>query len=768
MKLIRAELKKYFSSFPAAILIAAVISVSALVSVIAARGESDGRAEARAFEEYVSDTEAAEEYLASLVSLINGDTEEPAVPRTWSDRTDDYIILSRAAERAKALAGHETLALRRANDAGRRAEDLAAMGYDPDGFTVRSEEKYKESFLRVSGRVNTGSGYVYGWGTFFGNEYLIVPVMILAVFSASFIFVNDRAAGYDRITRTAKRGRASAGVAKSAALAAVVFVGSLAVSATSLAAMCAVCGLSDPTAPVQALPGYEFVPILCSLALFAVIRSLLSALSACVFAFICSLLCCLLPAYLFSVPAGSAMTALLFAAFYGKQSAAVPAGVFFNPAALADGNGISKLPRFVNLLDNPVGLLPLALLLGICEIVLLAAGSVILYAFPLVLPSVKVRSEKKKDAVGGTAEIRTHALRPGAYETVKTPVSVTLAILVVCLAASAAVVFSTSGSMSRYDEALYYTYVEKLSGLGADERADYAAGERARIDSALSGFDEVAERFESGEITRDEYTRALNAYYDAKAEDAVFLKVEKYLAYTRLQSLERGVDIAPVYDTGIGIYAGGGTDLFAAAVICILLSNVWAVEYSGENGGFSRILSASRHGRKKAAALKLAAGSAFGAAVAVSFRIVRLTVLRHLYLFPSRSAPLCALRDFSRFSTGATVGGWIAADLALSAVFGLLSAVFVCVISYVFKKFLLSLTLSATLFALSEFLSAKLGPAVGFTSLSHPASIVSGFLQDKPVTGIILTTAVHLLFAGIAAAVSFVSLRRSRIRKPKG
>ena len=62
MKLIRAELKKYFSSIPAAILIAAVISVSTLVSVIAARGESDGRAEARAFEEYVSDTEAAEEY----------------------------------------------------------------------------------------------------------------------------------------------------------------------------------------------------------------------------------------------------------------------------------------------------------------------------------------------------------------------------------------------------------------------------------------------------------------------------------------------------------------------------------------------------------------------------------------------------------------------------------------------------------------------------------------------------------------------------------
>ena len=86
----------------------------------------------------------------------------------------------------------------------------------------------------------------------------------------------------------------------------------------------------------------------------------------------------------------------------------------------------------------------------------------------------------------------------------------------------------------------------------------------------------------------------------------------------------------------------------------------------------------------------------------------------------------------------------------------------------IFKKYLLSLTLSATLFALSEFLSAKLGPAVGFTSLSHPASIVSGFLQDKPVTGIILTTAVHLLFAGIAAAVCFVSLRRSRIRKPKG
>ena len=112
--------------------------------------------------------------------------------------------------------------------------------------------------------------------------------------------------------------------------------------------------------------------------------------------------------------------------------------------------------------------------------------------------------------------------------------------------------------------------------------------------------------------------------------------------------------------------------------------------------------------------------------------------------------------------------GWIAADLALSAVFGLLSAVFVCVISYIFKKYLLSLTLSATLFALSEFLSAKLGPAVGFTSLSHSASIVSGFLQDKPVTGIILTTAVHLLFAGIAAAVCFVSLRRSRIRKPKG
>ena len=732
-RILHSELKKAFASKGFLLFFAGVLACAFVLSCFISAPTDIMHAEEKAYLQWKDDPSSVSDYYEELLDYFREHREDDSdsLPHTWSDRAelDDLTVLNALFERADYLDSYSESIVSAVRQAETNAENYISLGFSADSYQVRSQRALADRMRPVANAVNEKTGFAVGFDSYFENLPNLILIFLFVTLSSVFICLDDKKRGFDKILRAAPKGRKTDAAARCLACVLISSAGCVLVSASSLLAVYVMNGTGGLSLPVQAYPGYAFVPFECSVAGYAVVQLLLRCLACAVLsAFLC-LVCELSGSYLITVAAGAAFSAVSFLLFgysaYGKY---LPFR-FLCFAASADTNELLSFFRTENLFGIPVNTAACSAILQILKAALFFGATVV--------AADHVRS-RVRYAAKRACPVRRQGMNPGktadapkripglfSSEIRKTRIALVLAVFICCLAASAVYLYASAGTASRYDEALYRSYTESLSGKTSEEITAFAAKERGRIDGILSEREPMRAAFAGGEISREEYLAYMDGYYEAKTADAVFARVEDRIRYALKVSAKKGVDIPPVYDTGITLFLRGKTDLFLLCALILVCPLGYNAEFAPS--GWFPLLRSTPKGRKTAAFYKILYFGGLGGIFSLIFRASRLVIVRSVYAFPDPDVPACALETFSSCGASFTFSDYTASDLLLSALGGFLLGVLLSLVSFLCRKYLFSVCVGGALLAIPEALAVRLSlipDDLSVFSVTHPQSIL--------------------------------------------
>ena len=253
-------------------------------------------------------------------------------------------------------------------------------------------------------------------------------------------------------------------------------------------------------------------------------------------------------------------------------------------------------------------------------------------------------------------------------------------------------------------------------------------------------------------MTREEYLAYMDEFYQAKTADAVFAKVEERIRYSVRISAKKGVDIPPVYDTGILLFLSGKTDLFLMCALILVCSRGYYVEFA-PSGWFS-ILCSTPKGRRSVAFYKILCFGGLGALFSLIFRASRLLIAGSRFTFPDPGAPACSIELFASCGTSFTFSDYYAADLIISALGGFLIGVTLTLVSLLCRKYLFSVCAGGMILAIPEILAVRtslIPESLSIFSVTHPQSIL------KNGKGLLLPAVICLIAISVSGALIYLA-----------
>lgn len=767
-RILHSELKKAFASKGFLLFFAGILACAFVLSCFISAPTDIMHAEEKAYLQWKDDPYSVSDYYEELLDYFREHREDDSdsLPHTWSDRAelDDLTVLNAFFERADYLDSYSEAIESAVRQAETNAENYISLGFSADSYQVRSQRALADRMRPVADAVNEKTGFAVGFDSYFENLPNLILIFLFVTLSSVFICLDDKKRGFDKILRAAPKGRRTDAAARCLACVLISSAGCVLVSASSLLAVCIMNGTGGLSLPVQAYPGYAFVPFECSVAGYAVIQLLFRCLACAVLsAFLC-LVCELSGSYLITVAAGAAFCGVSFLLFgysaYGKY---LPFR-FLCFAASAESNELLSFFRTENLFGIPVNTATCSAILQILKAALFFGAAVIAadHVRSFVRYAAKnapagLETGTKPEKTSASAAKRCSGLF--FFEIRKNRTVLILAVFICCLAASTVYLYATAGPGSRYDEALYTSYIDDLKGKTSEEILAFEAKERGRIDGILSEREPMRAAFAGGEISREEYLAYMDGYYEAKTADAVFARVEDRIRYALKVSAKKGVEIPPVYDTGISIFLRGKTDLFLLCALILVCPLGYYAEFAPS--GWFPLLRSTPKGRKTAAFFKILYFGGLGGTFSLIFRVSRLVIVRSVYGFPDPDVPACSLETFSSCGASFTLSDYFAADLIISALGGFLIGVLLSLVSFLCRKYLFSVCVGGAVLAIPEALAVRLSlipDDLSVFSVTHPQSIL------KNGKGIILPVILCLAATTVCGVLLMVLAGGARIK----
>ncbi len=760
-RILHSELKKAFASKGFLLFFAGVLACVFVLSCFMSAPSAIMLAEEKVYRQWKEDPYSVSDYYEELQTFFreHKDDDTDSFPRTWSDRAelDDLTVLNAFFERVSYLSEYSESIDVAVRQAETRAENYLSLGLSEDRYQVRSQRMLADRMRTLANAVNEGSELALGFDSYFENLPNLILIFLFVTLSSLFICLEDRKRGFDMIRRAATLGRKTDSAAKCLACILISSAGCFLVSASSLLAVCVMNGTGGLALPVQCYPKYAFVPFECSVAGYAFIQLLLRCLASAVLSSFLCLVCELSGSYIISVLAGSAFCAVSFLLFgysaYGKH---LPFR-FLCFAATAESNRLLSFFRTENLFGIPVNTVA-------CSVILQLLNASVFFC------TTVLASERLRATIGDAAQKALHSRLRGINRGKNAPLQVKripgllssemrknrpaliIAVFICCLAGSSVFIYATSGSASGYDEALYRSYIESLHGKTSEEIFAFAEEERGRIDGILSERETKRAAFSGGEMTREEYLAYMDEFYQAKTADAVFAKVEERIRYSVRISAKKGVDIPPVYDTGILLFLSGKTDLFLMCALLLVCSRGYYVEFA-PSGWFS-ILCSTPKGRRSVAFYKILCFGGLGALFSLIFRASRLLIAGSRFTFPDPGAPACSIELFASCGTSFTFSDYYAADLIISALGGFLIGVTLTLVSLLCRKYLFSVCAGGMILAIPEILAVRtslIPESLSIFSVTHPQSIL------KNGKGLLLPAVICLIAISVSGALIYLA-----------
>lgn len=706
MRLLFSELRKACAARAVAVFFALLLAANFALTYISSRPMPVEAAAREVYYEYLRDPEAVISYMEQLEAdfFDHRRDEEFEPPRTYTDGADDISVLNRVLSRAEYISSYRSETEKIVSAAERRARELGYLGYSAESFRVIEQVRLAEAYSSVAGALDGYNSYAYGYESVLCDARVCIFIALYVIFAVSYVFRNDRVCGFMSVMRASKKGRLPSLTAKLGAALLITVGATVAFTLTSFAAArIANGGFSSAFDPVQLIPAFAKIPFEVSILGFALLLTALRALAACILALLCALIASAGLNYFLCFSISALFCAANYLAFSYDYVGTAPALKYLNLASAADGTALLSFHRDIWVFGRPITYPLLLAVICIAAAVVLAVLCAVVYCNSLAVGAKRVKiaiGRKKETKKCGT---RLQFCMPlWVWELRKSRALPTLLLACLLIAAQGAYISAAIGDGMSFGEAVYYTYIEKISTLSEDERAEYIAFERAELEATVASYAEICEKLEANVIGYDEYSAFLPEYYDANSKLRVLSRVEEYLKYISAQSKKIGKEITPAYTTGYEkFFAEGESFLVFAAILAISVSS-FCVEY--RSGNCAAVIKTAKRGRRETFFAKILPRAAVSALLSASARGIGLAVTASRYRLPDPKTPICAVREFSSLLTDVSVAEYIAFDLICSAAAGALTATAVCALSRLCKKALPTIGASAAILALPSIL----------------------------------------------------------------
>lgn len=592
--------------------------------------------------------------------------------------------------------------------------EFDAMGIDGDSFTYRYQLRVIELYEQARDSVRIGVEHTRGWEEYFSYSTVNIFLFLMLIMLGTVIFGQERQSGFVSILRSAKHGRGRTAAAKLLTLLLVSTAFVLLFTLSTFAVFGLRLGYSSPENALQMLQSFTLSPYRVTVGEYFLITLGVRLLAALTFSAAVTAL---------SALAGNEITAyLLGLGFMGLNfvCSLLPAGVgavkYINAVSAAAVTPLFTRYRALGVFGNVIGYLPLMSVLfaltiiGSCAIAATrhvrgrdGRRALAFVSLPPALLTAWARLRALPQRMADRLprrRARRYSMSLTAVETFKLLISSRfLAIILVLLCLKIVYAGQTFDNDGGYADRIYYEYMTELEGPISEEKLDYLRNEREQINTVLGVKDRMAEDYLAERITYEEYRDYLSEYNDAYTRNELLLPVEERASYlsARLEATgERGWFL---YDTGWRCLFSGGADLFLYAAILLLLTGIFASEYTARSssGGFAQILRATRKGRRHTFTAKLIAASAVTVTLSILTAAVDIATVFARFEMPAMSAPLWSMPLFGKMASGVTVGQYLVLFVLLRLIGALMLAMLVCALSELLCKYIPTLGSSVML-----------------------------------------------------------------------
>ena len=239
-----------------------------------------------------------------------------------------------------------------------------------------------------------------------------------------------------------------------------------------------------------------------------------------------------------------------------------------------------------------------------------------------------------------------------------------------------------------YSDEVYKRYTAMLSGELTSEKIESLNARLAEIQNLIADYDTMQQKYQSGEITLDEYSDFTARHGIAKAEEkTVMYLCEKYAKLSECSGFDKQVFCDTDWSD---LFAENGYDL--VMLIALLCIAVPAFDSEFSSGSFAQILT-SKRGRTQTAFAKLAAATLAVFVLSLLMSAARLGVFayRHGLDFSDKAAGNLLLTDFLGEKS---LLGYYITDAFLKALAFVFYALAACLISVLCRNVTFSFALS--------------------------------------------------------------------------
>lgn len=556
---------------------------------------------------------------------------------------------------------------------------------------------------------------VKGWGEFFASQTSAIMITIATIFFFCETFTVDKRAGILNILSVSKNGRRQTCFAKLIFTLVSSSVITLSFSVSPLFIFSFSSGLSGLTQPIQLIKEFVYCPYEITigqyLLFYLLIRIVVFALIATFVAFI---------GQMFDERFSIFVGAIVFVSGYFISQIAVSSPYYFlvkySIFEISNVNVLFTKYRSFNLFGYCIDYSPFILALVLVSLTVILILS--------VLVSNKLSAEEYIVDGNNTssATFTTSILGTEFYKEIVS--NKMIYVIIVAFIAKMLLNIVYYHPTENYTETQYKAYINQVSGVIDNDKLEKITDEENYINFTLSEYDNMNKAYRAGEITYEEYQAYKSRYNYAEYCFPAMQKLVERRDYI-LSVRESYPDVEFIYDATVTDYLQSPLYIISAVAIICMGNNIFAREYSC---GFSKIMRASKHGRKKIFISKLIYSLVISSILFVLLTLTDIIPITYYNDISYLAVPIQSVPLASDFKYSISIGEYLIFSWLIMYFGYVLSFMCTAAVSCIIKKQTPALTITSIIILTPFILNRFVVNVSGFAEMLSPMNLTENFL----------------------------------------
>lgn len=254
------------------------------------------------------------------------------------------------------------------------------------------------------------------------------------------------------------------------------------------------------------------------------------------------------------------------------------------------------------------------------------------------------------------------------------------------------------------EDEIYNEYIEMLEGNITVEKEQYILNEWLTICQNLSKSNEMAEKYISGKISRDEYAAFNDDYMYAQSRIDSLNKVMEDYRYIKVMYQKTHSRIKPEFiNSRYWDYFFSSTGVSWMPILLIVVISVFSSSVE-QSSGMWNIINASYNGKAKMLAAKMCTSALTGGIISFAFAAAEFLAYYKFFGLSSLDAPIQSLHIFYSISADVSIKTGVIALILWRTAAGCGIALITLLISVLIKKDVVSLLIMVILIFVPVFI----------------------------------------------------------------